>query len=480
MNEFQKNKNVTKAFTIGNLTFYKTIFENSFRDNCQTNFNYESFIFPAVSDETVLMNVKQKPCLPNKLIETNDTRQLLAWYNEAERIYICGSTDRDKATEQEDSTSSRTAPTNLQNEESSTSSTMSISKTKKPKRTEANVALIDKTYYFGGSEAVDVDLYNGSLDYFDDDKEDVATYHFRGLAKLKRAHNEKTKEVLFNCHENKTLFLSFNSGNKYVIDELQKVVRAFQKYLKRKYGNCLKYGVIVYEPNNDGSWHFHCLLCFETVPDNFETCFAKWANNYNNKQGVIEQTDVELLETKQDIRRVWEYLNPAFMKKRERAVFYPENFHNIACFGNRTTPPSMKVTGATLQELLDATDAVELSAEQVVVIDNESGEVNEFADYWFKLDKAKLDKLVGQTIMDAIMCDDEYILTFSLARGDDDEGSRGFPLPNVRCGFPTMPLGYCKAVKPLTATEGDEFSDSKQSKSAPRFSFQRSPQLATI
>lgn len=411
----------TREFKFGNITICKTQFINAvFKENCISDFNYEAFLYPAVTDETVLLNVKQKPCLPYNLIEIESSKKLLAYYNEVERIHLCGVKENENL--------------DLSDEKSSNSNS-SPSPKSKLHRIEANVALDNKTYYFNGTEAVDVDLYNGELDYFDDDKEDVVTYHFRGLAKLKKGHSKKTKEVLFNCVENKTLFLSFNSGNKYGIDELQTIVKAFEKWMKRTFVDNLKYAVVVYEPSRDGSWHFHSLPCFEDVPENFETCFASWANNYNNKQGIIEQTDVQLLESKDDILRVWEYLNPASEKKRERAVYYPQNFHNIVSFGNRTTPPSIKVTGETLLELLDATEAVEMSAEQVVVIDNDTGEVNEFADYWFKLDKGKLDKLVSQTIMDAIMCDDDDILTFSFAPEDvGRRGLRGTPLTRETIG----------------------------------------------
>ncbi len=421
---------IDKFFYDG-LTFTRQ--KENFTEICNSEFDYETFVFPATSDEKVMVNVKLKSCYPKDLLEINELKEVYAYYDKLERVHLFGESEIEEST-------------TISSSSSSDNSNSQKQKGEKTKREEPNVALIDDTYYVKGYEAVEVDLYNGELAYYDLENDELSKFNFRGLQQLRRGHREKTKDVLFNCIEGKTLFLSFNSGNKYILDTLQKIVRAFEKWIKRKYADNLKFAVLVYEPNPDGSWHFHALITFNTVPADFDKVFADWADKYNSKRGIKDQTNVQLLQTKNDVRLTWLYLDATSEKKKDYAVFYPPRFKNIVIFGERISVPSIKVTGETLQAFISETNAEQIDGQTMIVSDTQTGEVlYEYGEWWFTVDKSVLRDLVTKTIMDAIMCDNEDILTFSLSRIAENGGAGGTPatIPFARQGessiVPTVP-----------------------------------------
>lgn len=333
--------------------------------------DYELFFYPT-DGNTIIACIKSMPCLSGRLIPVKSFKEIGNQYSIIKDAYNNLFSARESQTKKR----KRSA----------------AAKTKKCSyaRDEANIIVADQTVYLNGNETID-DYYNGTCCNCETKE---IEYRFRGLEKLKRGFNGKTKEVIFHTIENRSVSANFNSGKKFGHNEIHKIGQALQKALKRNFE--LSYCVIVYEPNWDGSWHFHLLITFvEKVPDVFEDWFAGWAKKYNTKN-CSNQTYVRRLTTKESVIRAWEYLDPTSPRKRKKAIYYPQNFRNICVFGNRTTPASMSVSGKTLNELLDKVDAIELEdfAKSYTISYDDTGAVMyTIKTNYFKIAKNRLEEL---------------------------------------------------------------------------------------
>lgn len=215
---------------------------------------------------------------------------------------------------------------------------------------------------------------------------------------LRRNFNRYTEKVIDYTKERRSVFLTFSSDKRYSLKELQKIGRALQKTLKNRYK--VEFAIIVYEPCRDGSWHFHVIICFaQKVPADFNKWFGKWAAKYNSKP-CENQTDVKVLKTKEDVIRVWLYLDPTSKEKRDRIIFYPTKAHTFCPFGelaHRKPTPAKVVDGIIEQEFLEKVEAQELKEfyKSYLVSDEETGEVlYEVTTYFFRFKKSKLNELI--------------------------------------------------------------------------------------
>ena len=309
----------------------------------------------------------------------------------------------------------------------------SSKRNKKICRDETNILLTDDGYLLDGHET-NVDLYHGCCS---DSESGEVTYQFRGLEKLRRDYKVKAEEMRQHVMEGVSIFGTFSSDRKYSADQIKKIgSSAFQKWIKRKYRNTdrkdLRYWVICFEPCADGSWHFHFILTFrKEVPADFSNEFAEWAKKYNNKP-CEHQTLVEPLGTKRDVLNVINYLDPASDKKKELAVFYPPRFRNIICNGERKTPRPLLGTGEMFSTVLEKVGAEFLPSfsKQYNLVDEDTNEVvYEPAEYWFYVDKARLNECISEALFEAIANDEEAIITGKFMQtATRARGSRGTPL----------------------------------------------------
>lgn len=215
---------------------------------------------------------------------------------------------------------------------------------------------------------------------------------------LRRNFNRYTEKVIEYTRERRSVFVTFSSDKKYGLKELQKIGRALQKTLKNRYK--VEFAIIVYEPCRDGSWHFHAIICFsKNVPDDLSEWFGGWAVRYNDKP-CENQTDVQLLKTKEDVIRVWFYLDPTSPEKRDRIIYYPVKAHTFCPFGelaHQKPTPAKVVDGAVEQEFLAKVEAEELTEfyKSYLVSDEDTGEVlYEVSTYFFRFKKSKLNELI--------------------------------------------------------------------------------------
>lgn len=406
------------------------------------NSKYELFVFPTNGEEYIA-TVKSKPYLSHHLLVCNN---LVDVVHQCDEIYRCyRGVEKIRKEKKHIPRKNRT-----------------------PDKEEANIILSDGSVYLNGEE-VSVNLYEGKC--IDPNNDDV-NYTFRGLAKLRKGYNRITNEVIFHTKENKSLFVTFSSGNRYGINEIRKVLQAFQKWVKRNF--VLEYCVTVLEPNDEGSWHFHCLITFkDEIPDKFSADFENWSSKYNSKK-CENQTDVQPLKTKEDIIRVWKYLDPTSLKKRKRAIYYPSNFKNISVFGNRETPTPMELEGQPLEELFGKVGAEDVKEfnKRYIISDEETGEVIfEIATMWFRFNKSKLEQLMGDVAMDEIM---KGVYDDTPARG-----SRGLPLTQYALGAPKVSLSSNLGWNTRKRSERRRY-DNEQSEFTHRREVQRSAQLTAV
>ena len=210
-----------------------------------------------------------------------------------------------------------------------------------------------KKYYVNGNEA-DVDFTNGIIT----DTVTGEVYYFKSEKSLKKSYNRKEKEFLFNVIEGKSIFCTITSDQKPDVNKVRKIGSALEAWIKYHYS--VQYALIAYEPNEDGSWHIHIVVCFvDNVPYDFEERLRKWADKYNRRPQP-EQVVIESLLKKEDVMRVYGYLNPTSKKKRHREVFYPKGMKNLTVFGKRGVPKSLYVPNTVLKEFIKKIEAREL------------------------------------------------------------------------------------------------------------------------
>ena len=377
---------------------------------------YELRYIPAIGD-TAIFILRDKMAYANNFVLSDKASTTFAYLYNAEQILFFGG----------------------ENVRTPSAGGLSNSK-KKICRDEANILVSDDGYLLDGRET-NVDLYHGCCS---DSESGEVTYQFRRLEKLRRDYKVKAEEMRQHIMEGVSIFGTFSSDKKYSADEIKKIgSSAFNKWIKRKYRNAdrkdLVYWVIVFEPCEDGSWHFHFILSFKKeVPADFAEQFAEWARKYNNKP-CEHQTLVEPLGTKRDVLNVINYLDPASDKKKELAVFYPPRFRNIICNGERKTPRPLLGTGEMFSTVLEKVGAEFLPSfsKQYNLVDEDTSEVI-YSPYelWFAVDKGRLNECISNAIFEAICSDDEAIIRgeFMHAINTPARGSRGLPLAQY-CGL---------------------------------------------
>ena len=233
-----------------------------------------------------------------------------------------------------------------------------FSKTKKsnqkPVRSQPPLLIINgRKYLVNGNEA-EVDFTNGTIT-------DTATgevYFFKGDKALKKSYKRKEKEFVYNVIEGKSIFCTITSDQKPDVNKVRKIGSALEAWIRYHYS--AQYAFIAYEPNEDGSWHIHLVVCFaDDVPADFEERLRKWADKYNRRP-QSEQVSIERLLKKEDVMRIFGYLNPTSKKKRHREVFYPKGMKNLTVFGKRSVPKSLYVANTVLKECIKKIEAREL------------------------------------------------------------------------------------------------------------------------
>lgn len=234
-----------------------------------------------------------------------------------------------------------------------------IPKTKKNKQKSVRsqppipITYSGRKYYVNGNEA-EVDFTKGTLT-------DTATgevYFFKGDKALKKSYRRIEKEFIYNVIEGKSIFCTITSDQKPDVNKVRKIGSALEAWIKYHYS--AQYALIAFEPNEDGSWHIHVVVCFaDDVPADFEKRLRKWADKYNGRP-QSEQVSIEKLLKKEDVIRIYGYLNPTSKKKRHREVFYPKGMKNLTVFGKRGVPKALYVANTVLREFTKKIEAREL------------------------------------------------------------------------------------------------------------------------
>lgn len=423
---------------------------------------YELTYFPTLADKAMFI-IRDKMTYGNNVIFADNENKTFAYLYQVEQTLLFG----------EENVHTPSAGSSLKQK-------------KKIIREEANILVSNDGYLLDGAET-NCDLYHG---YCCNDETGEVEYQFRGLEKLRRDYRVKAEEMRQHIMEGVSIFGTFSSDRKYSADQIKKIgSSAFQKWLKRKYRNTdrkdLVYWVIVFEPCNDGSWHFHFILSFKNeVPADFSKEFAEWAQKYNDKP-CAEQTKVEELPTKYDVIRVINYLDPTSEKKKARAIFYPARFCNIIINGDTKTPRPLLGTGEMFSTMLEKLDAEFLPnfSKQYHLTDEDTSEViYSPCELWFAVDKARLNECISEALFEAIANDDEAIITgkFMRAINTPARGSRGLPLAQYVVGSPTMSLSSNGCWNTRKTNERRRKNDSKQGKRTYRREVQHEAQFAAI
>lgn len=175
---------------------------------------------------------------------------------------------------------------------------------------------------------------------------------------MKKSYKRKEKEFVYNVIEGNSIFCTITSDQKPDVNKVRKIGSALEVWIKRNFS--IQYALIAYEPNEDGSWHIHVVVCFsDDVPADFEERLRKWAEKHNSRP-QSEQVVIERLREKEDVMRVYGYLNPTSKKKRHREVFYPKGMKNLTVFGKRGVPKSLYVPNTVLKEFTKKIEAREM------------------------------------------------------------------------------------------------------------------------
>lgn len=374
---------------------------------------YQLTYIPAIGDTAVFI-LRDKMAFSNDFVFSDNTNKTFAYLYHAEQTLLFGGENI-----------------------CTPSAGSSVKQKKKIIREEANILVSGDGYLLNGAET-NCDLYHGFCSANETGK---VEYQFRGLAKLRRDYRTKAEEMREHIMEGASIFGTFSSDRKYSADQIKKIGSgAFQKWIKRKYRNAerkdLRYWVIVFEPCNDGSWHFHFILTFKNeVPADFSKEFAEWAKKYNNKP-CEHQTLVEPLGTKRDVLSVINYLDPTSEKKKDLAVFYPPRFRNIIINGNRKTPKPLLGTGEMFSEVFEKLGlefVPELSKKYSLVDEDTSEVIYEPCEMWFYVDKARLNECISEALFEAIADDDDTIITGAFMRSANARGVRGATPPPLPC-----------------------------------------------
>lgn len=389
--KFSKKPHETKPFYIEQSAEY-VITRYGFKDEIPDNGHSEVMIYPTSDGKRAILEVKQKQAYPHGLRRCDNLAELEKAFQQilsdyAEKNKLKPVTNNKSENKSLPSISiKKTAPTksitdtpeqtkikqnksiegnheNINNkkpiEKVNDKQDKRILQTKKSKqksvKSQPPIEIIynGKKYYVNGNEA-DVDFTNGIIT----DTVTGEVYYFKSEKSLKKSYNRKEKEFLFNVIEGKSIFCTITSDQKPDVNKVRKIGSALEAWIKYHYS--IQYAFVGYEPNEDGSWHIHLVICFTNdVPADFEEVLRKWANNYNSKPNS-KQVTVKSLLYKEDVMRVYGYLNPTSKAKRHREVFYPKGMKNLTVFGKRGVPKSVYVSNSVLKEFAKKIEARQL------------------------------------------------------------------------------------------------------------------------
>lgn len=389
--KFSEKPHETKPFYIEQSAEY-VITRYAFRNEIPDNGHSEVMIYPTSDGKRAILEIKQKQAYPHGLRRCDNlavlekaVQQILSDFAEKNKLKPVklnksenkslpsisikntaptnSITDTPEQTKIKQNKSIEGNHENINNkkpiEKVNDKQDKPIPKTKKSKqksaRSQPPIQIIynGKKYYVNGNEA-EVDFTNGTIT----DTSTGEVYFFKSDKSLKKSYKRKEKEFIYNVIEGKSIFGTITSGQKNDINVIYKMGRALEAWLKRIFS--IQYGFIAYEPNEDGSWHIHIVVCFtDDVPADFEKRLRKWADKYNCRPQP-EQVVVESLLDKEDVMRVYGYLNPTSKKKRHREVFYPKGMKNLTVFGKRGVPQSVYVPNTVLKEFIKKNEAREI------------------------------------------------------------------------------------------------------------------------
>ena len=389
---FSKKPHETKPFYIEQSAEY-VITRYAFRNEIPENGHSEVMLYPTGDGKRAILEVKQKQTYPHGLRRCDNSGELAKAFQQilsdfAEKNELKPVTLKKSEKKSFNCISiKKTAPTNsvtdtpeeaeikkkkkpiegypkkINNkktfEKVNEKQDKPFSKTKKsnqkPVRSQPPLMIINngRKYLINGNEA-EVDFTNGTIT----DTVTGEVYFFNSHKALKKSYRRKEKEFIYNVTEGKSIFGTITSGQKNDINVIYKMGRALEAWIKRNFS--IQYALIAYEPNEDGSWHIHVVVCFaDDVPADFEKRLRKWADKYNGRP-QSEQVVIERLLEKEDVMRVYAYLNPTSKKKRHREVFYPKGMKNLTVFGKRGVPKALYVANTVLREFTKKIEAREL------------------------------------------------------------------------------------------------------------------------
>ena len=388
---FSKKPHETKPFYIEQSAEY-VISRYAFKNLIPNNGHSEVMIYPTIDGKRAILEVRQKQAYPHGLRRCDNSDELekafeqilsdfaqknklkpVTLHKSEKKSLTCisikntaptnSATTTLKQAEIKQKKSIEANPENINNkkiiEKVNDKQDKPIPKTKKNKqksvRSQPPLLIINngRKYLVNGNGA-EVDFRNGTIT----DTVTGEVYFFKGDKALKKSYKRKEKEFVYNVIEGKSIFCTITSDQKPDVNKVRKIGSALEVWIKRNFS--IQYALIAYEPNEDGSWHIHLVVCFaDDVPADFEERLRKWAEKHNSRP-QSEQVSIERLLKKEDVMRIFGYLNPTSKKKRHREVFYPKGMKNLAVFGKRGVPKSLYVPNTVLKEFIKKIEAREM------------------------------------------------------------------------------------------------------------------------
>lgn len=145
---------------------------------------------------------------------------------------------------------------------------------------------------------------------------------FRSREGLKRGWRAQEELLKANVHRKlaRSFFITFTRAEMTSFNIINALLELFEKWLLSNW--TVTFCLVVCEPHDSGSWHFHAIVVFAETPVGFDERFSEWAARHTEHPYPF-QTDVKRIRTQEYLFKLCSYLDPTQPNKSDRRFYYP-------------------------------------------------------------------------------------------------------------------------------------------------------------